>query len=162
MISISTYSSILMLLLSHRQVTAKGRCEGYEAEKKPGTALAGHVIKTVNLDEFHCMNACYVMLNCFSINSYRGSNGDHKCEMNKSSRRMNPGSLVSRTGFVYHEITVRRHFFSLQCYSVVQACSFVAHVADAALVFCFLFVFVCLFVCFLLSPLQLFYFFGAL
>ena len=130
MISISTYSSILMLLLSHRHVTAKGRCEGYEAEKKPGTALAGHVIKTVNLDEFHCMNACYVMLNCFSINSYRGSNGDHKCEMNKSSRRMNPGSLVSRTGFVYHEITVRGYYFSLQCYSVVQACSFVPHVAE--------------------------------
>ena len=111
MISINTYSSILILLLTHRHVTAKRRCGGFEAEKKPGTALEGHVIKTVNLDEFHCMNACYVMLNCFSINSYRGSNGDHKCEMNNSSRRVNPGSLVSRTGFVYLEITVRRHSF---------------------------------------------------
>ena len=111
MISINTYSSILILLLTHRHVTAKRRCGGFEAEKKPGTALEGHVIKTVNLDELPCINACYVMLNCFSINSYRGSNGDHKCEMNNSSRRVNPGSLVSRTGFVYLEITVRRHSF---------------------------------------------------
>ena len=116
MLSKTLYTSIFLLLLYDGHVTAKNTCgAGYEVERKPGKTLVGHEIKTVNLDEFHCMKNCYVMLNCFSINSYRGSNGDHKCEMNKSSRRVNPGSLVSKPGFVYLEITVRRHSFSLHC-----------------------------------------------
>ena len=110
MLSKTLYTIIFLLLQCDGHVTAKSTCGGYEFERKPWKTLVGHPIKTVNLDEFHCMNVCYDMLNCFSINSYRGSNGNHKCEMNKFSRRVNPLSFISKVRYEYNEITVRCSF----------------------------------------------------
>ena len=106
-------TSILLTVLSCGHVTAKEPCVSYEVERKPGKALVGHVNTTLVLNQPDCMSACNKLLHCYSVNLYRGTNGDSMCEISTSNREMSPGCFVSKPEYEYNQITVRIGNYSL-------------------------------------------------
>ncbi|KAK3734509.1 hypothetical protein QZH41_007795 [Actinostola sp. cb2023] len=81
-------------------------CEIYRFEDEQNKAFENHVITTMttSMKEL-CRNACVWLHKCFSIN-VRPSKipGFVECDLNNSSKKASPGSLVTRAGSEYHEM----------------------------------------------------------
>ncbi|KAK3734511.1 hypothetical protein QZH41_020434 [Actinostola sp. cb2023] len=81
-------------------------CEIYCFEDEQNKAFENHVIKTMttSMKEL-CRGACVWLHKCFSINVRPSKfQGFVECDLNNSSKKANPGSLVTRAGSEYHEM----------------------------------------------------------
>ncbi|KAK3734508.1 hypothetical protein QZH41_007794 [Actinostola sp. cb2023] len=81
-------------------------CEIYRFEDEQIKAFENHVIKTMttSMKEL-CRGACVRLHKCFSIN-VRPSKfpGFVECDLNNSSKKASPGSLVTRAESEYHQM----------------------------------------------------------
>ncbi|KAK3699297.1 hypothetical protein QZH41_006442 [Actinostola sp. cb2023] len=81
-------------------------CEIYRFEDEQNKAFENHVIKTMttSMKEL-CQGACVRLHKCFSIN-VRPSKflGFVECDLNNSSKKASPGSLVTRAESEYHQM----------------------------------------------------------
>ncbi|KAK3734049.1 hypothetical protein QZH41_004821 [Actinostola sp. cb2023] len=98
--------SIAACLCLHQSLAYS--CEIYRFEDEQNKAFENHVIKTMttSMKEL-CRNACVWLHKCFSIN-VRPSKipGFVECDLNNSSKKASPGSLVTRAGSEYHHMGV--------------------------------------------------------
>ena len=101
---VCTLLGYLLLTQALDHVTGSD-CRMYGAERIHGKALMDHLIKIARLEHFGCLDACINEFHCMSTNLYR-HNGSTTCEMNSSTRKLSPRSLVRRSGYEHNEITV--------------------------------------------------------
>jgi hypothetical protein len=83
-------------------------CEKYSFVREEDAELKDHVIKTMTTPFVEiCWDKCVWIMNCFSINVRMNSFGMVECDLNNSSKKASPGSLVPSMGSQYHEHGVR-------------------------------------------------------
>jgi len=88
--------------------TLVNTCEIYRFDAEQNKEFVNHVIKTMttNMKEL-CRDSCVSLSQCFSIN-VRPSQfpGFVDCDLNNSSKKANPGSLVTKDRSEYHQMVV--------------------------------------------------------
>ena len=81
-------------------------CQGVRYTRQQDRRLEGHVIKTLVLDESSCLLQCKMIVNCFSINIYKGRNHSWQCDLNSSNKQSSQDDFAARVDYTYFEIKV--------------------------------------------------------
>jgi hypothetical protein len=98
---------VFILLLFSIYLSTIDSCEIYKSVESEDHALEGHVITTIVRSLVSvCWAKCAALSWCFSINVRPTNHGTIECDLNNSSKRANPGSMVPRQGSQYHEYGV--------------------------------------------------------
>ncbi|XP_031574053.1 uncharacterized protein LOC116307875 [Actinia tenebrosa] len=93
----------VILLLMH--ICIVHACEKYSFVKEQDVEFKDHVISTMTTPYVElCWDKCVWIMNCFSINVRVNSFGMFECDLNNSSKKASPGSLVPTQGSQYHQM----------------------------------------------------------
>jgi len=100
-------------------------CEIYEFDVVPDKMLDNHLIKTITTTFLGlCRDACVRLAACFSINVRPSDFPEYvECDLNNSSSKANPESLMTKAGSEYQQLRVgvynnllfRKIQFIVQC-----------------------------------------------
>ncbi|XP_031574060.1 uncharacterized protein LOC116307881 [Actinia tenebrosa] len=97
----------VILLLMH--ICIVHACEKYSFVKEQDVEFKDHVITTMTTQFVElCWDKCVWIMNCFSINARVNSFGMFECDLNNSSKKASPGSLVPTQGSQYHQMRVTK------------------------------------------------------
>ncbi|XP_031568008.1 uncharacterized protein LOC116302779 [Actinia tenebrosa] len=91
-------------------------CEKYSFVKEQDVEFKDHVITTMTTPYVEmCWDKCVWIMNCFSINVRMNNFGMVECELNNSSKKASPGSLVPTQGSQYHQMKEINDCDNVEC-----------------------------------------------
>ena len=96
-----------VLVIHFYMVHGLHACEKYRFVQEQDKEFKDHVITAITTPYVEtCWAKCVWIMNCFSINVRNTSFGTVKCELNNSSKKASPESLVPTQGSQYHQFGV--------------------------------------------------------
>ncbi|XP_078354657.1 uncharacterized protein LOC144639240 isoform X1 [Oculina patagonica] len=85
------------------------QCESIPFHREIGFALVGHVTETISLYPDDCLWHCRAKVNCFSVNVKKIKPGMYLCELNNSTKDIEPQKLMKIPDYEYRGFTVNTY-----------------------------------------------------